>query len=787
MTDPFSAFIVNSFATAVDFVFSAAASSQFAQFVGASVLSLALQPDQPRLTDLRIQTSSYGSPIPRLYGRAVRVTGNVIDKSDLVPVVHKIGLTTPIGVDLGSKYYTYYAHLGILLCDGGMLKADGLKRIFANGRCIFDRDQAGATAGTANFRGVTDAFGWTRNNFTMAHIGTVALYPGSATQGVDPTLSSLYPGEDYPAYRHTCYVVLERFDLSDWGNRVPNLEFELEPLTDNLGDIVSDLASFAGVNVYTNRLTDTVRGYIVAQATSVWGAIEPLAAAFAFDVIATGPRFDAVKRGQYLRTVIPTEDLGARDVKDEPRSTKSVSLSAPSKLPDEVTITYLDATRDYQTNTQRAARTANDSENKVNVNVSLVLTDDEARNIAERTVYEGLTRGREIEFTLSNKYRWLKASDVVGLTVGGVIEPFRLLTMTRSPNGVIACEAVYEDPYLYQGVLIGTGGDNPPDQSASLPGDTVMQPMDAALISTSDDDTGFYTAFAGEGSAWHGAEIYRAPGVGSPLSFELIGGTGPVPAVMADCATTLPSGPTDVWDRVSTLTVTMIGPGTLESATEADVLVLNANLAWVGGTDGEDGEYINFATATAGSPAGTYILSNLLRGRFGTEFAAGAHGSSERLVIADNRIGRMDFGAIDWNQARTYESVSLPLQQGEGVQTVFTNTGEGKRPLSPVHLRGARDASNNLTLSWVRRTRFRPPAVGGGAVPLGEETEAYEVDIMHGSPLTVLRTIAASSAQVTYTAAQQTADGLTPGNPVSFRAYQMSGVYGRGRVASGRV
>jgi len=61
---------------------------------------------------------------------------------------------------------------------------------------------------------------------------------------------------------------------------------------------------------------------------------------------------------------------------------------------------------------------------------------------------------------------------------------------------------------------------------------------------------------------------------------------------------------------------------------------------------------------------------------------------------------------------------------------------------------------------------------------LGEETEAYEVDIYSGAA--VVRTITATTPTISYSAAEQSADGLVPGNPVSLRVYQMSAVRGRG-------
>ena len=66
-------------------------------------------------------------------------------------------------------------------------------------------------------------------------------------------------------------------------------------------------------------------------------------------------------------------------------------------------------------------------------------------------------------------------------------------------------------------------------------------------------------------------------------------------------------------------------------------------------------------------------------------------------------------------------------------------------------------------------------------MPLGEESEAYEVEIMDGAA--VKRTLATTTNSVTYSGAQQTEDWgalLGPGNTLSIRIFQLSALVGRG-------
>jgi hypothetical protein len=115
----------------------------------------------------------------------------------------------------------------------------------------------------------------------------------------------------------------------------------------------------------------------------------------------------------------------------------------------------------------------------------------------------------------------------------------------------------------------------------------------------------------------------------------------------------------------------------------------------------------------------------------------------------------------------------------------FTPEGVGLRPFSVAHVeqpwRFAR-SPGDLTIRWVRRSRsLAADSWGAGDVPLAEESEAYEVEILDGA--TVRRTIEVATTSALYTAAQQTADWgalLGPGDTLAIRIFQLSALIGRG-------
>ena len=218
---------------------------------------------------------------------------------------------------------------------------------------------------------------------------------------------------------------------------------------------------------------------------------------------------------------------------------------------------------------------------------------------------------------------------------------------------------------------------------------------------------------------------------------------------------------------------------TLSSTTVADMVDNYGNLALIGD------ELVCFETATF-LGAGQYQLSgSWLRGIKGT---IQSHVANERFVflgpigtvptipVPTSYIG----DTIDYRVG----SVGLTSAQPE-VKSITFNANKLK-PLSPVMLAGTRNGSNDLTITWVRRDRVYSEWVDNVDLQLSEVTLAFQVDILDSMDV-VVRTIDAATATALYTAAQQTADGLTPGDPVKVRVYQLSQAVGRGAKLEGTI
>ena len=194
---------------------------------------------------------------------------------------------------------------------------------------------------------------------------------------------------------------------------------------------------------------------------------------------------------------------------------------------------------------------------------------------------------------------------------------------------------------------------------------------------------------------------------------------------------------------------------------------------------------IQFQNAELLSPY-RYRLTNLLRGRLGTEHQISAHAAGERFIFLGDGLFGVNAGVEAVGLSRKYKAVSVGSTLNATSAADFIFGGQCLKPYAPVHITGSRDGSNNLDIGWVRRTRVNGGWRDNVDAPLNAESELYDVEIMNGG--TVVRTFSniSTSAQ-TYTALEQTSDFGSPQSAVSVKIYQRSAVVGRGIAGQATV
>jgi hypothetical protein len=199
-------------------------------------------------------------------------------------------------------------------------------------------------------------------------------------------------------------------------------------------------------------------------------------------------------------------------------------------------------------------------------------------------------------------------------------------------------------------------------------------------------------------------------------------------------------------------------------------------------------EVIQFTSAKQNSD-GTWTLSNLLRGRRGTEWACGIHTLSELVIVPQSGFWRNQEPLAILNQPRWYEGVTTGQDPSTQDSIPFEITGQDLKPYAPCHLGGVTDSSGNIIITWTRRTRVGWNSLSQDPVPLSEDYEAYVIDILNlasSSPGGVVRTFSNIGVPtVTYTVAQQIADFGSIQPDVRFNVAQISAQVGPGNFANG--
>lgn len=173
-------------------------------FLAGSLLGQLLFPSNSggggRLTDLKVTSSTYGSPIPIIYGTQ-RIGGNIIWAHPIKE--HKQG---SLGKGLGPTSYTYSWTGAIAVGEGPILD---ITRIWADTKLVYDK--TGETSQT------------TLNKYKLKF----RLYKGSETQMPDSALEALVGADNATAHRGMAYIVFDDIPLQDYGNRIPNFTFEV--------------------------------------------------------------------------------------------------------------------------------------------------------------------------------------------------------------------------------------------------------------------------------------------------------------------------------------------------------------------------------------------------------------------------------------------------------------------------------------------------------------------------------------------------------------------------------
>jgi len=166
-----------------------------------------------------------------------------------------------------------------------------------------------------------------------------------------------------PSYIYACWLAASR---------------QLVPLADIIERRCLKSGLLTAGDLDTSEITQQVRGYKVSSISAIRSSLEPLQAAWPFDVIPHGYQIKFVPRGKTPVATIDVLELGCVEGSQKPGVQITASREMDSQLPRKVLVSYLDVNREYDLNTGPGAERLNtDAVNVLQLELPIVMNADQ--------------------------------------------------------------------------------------------------------------------------------------------------------------------------------------------------------------------------------------------------------------------------------------------------------------------------------------------------------------------------------------------------------------------------
>ncbi|HEX8485390.1 phage tail protein [Sphingomonas sp.] len=642
------------------------------QSVDRAVIGGGARRQGPRLTELAVQTSSYGTQIPKLFG-TMRVAGTVIWATDLIETRSTSGGKG----QAKSTNYAYAANFAVLLSARPIRD---VARIWADGRLL--RGLAGDFKVRTGFR----------------------VHRGREDQAVDPLIASAEGTGATPAHRGAAYVVFEGLELAEFGNRIPSLTFEIVA---DAGAVTSGAVARALADEVIAADDGLTLGGFAAAGGSVRAVLETCAQASGawFAVAGEGLAFRTI--GAATRTIADAGFGGGTGVR---------TVAAPRVAPGAVAVTHYEAARDYQSGLQRARRPGG-GVREDRIEVPAVIDAATAKAVAQAMLARG-----EAERVRRSVAAGLEAIDVVPGTIVAIAgETGRWRVAQATLEGM----AVKLDLVRVVGGAtaspVGASGGRVLAQRDAVAGRTLLAAFETPAL----DDAllgapRLTIVAAGEGAGWRSATLLVSTDEGATWTEA---GSTAAPAAIGTVEQPPPAGSAVLADRVGTLVVRLAHADMLLADADDAALDRGSNLALIGD------ELVQFGMA---EPLGEarWRLSRLLRGRRGTEWAIGTQIAGVRFATIEAGAVRTVDPPAGTRGVRVLASGAGDATPVEA--NVSLDQGSVLPP-AVARMRWEAAGPGEAIVRWVRRSRVGWRWIDGADVPLGEEAELYVVTVATGA------------------------------------------------------
>ena len=587
-----------------------------------------------RLSDFRVQVSHYGAEVPAIYGK-MRVAGTVVWATDLIQ--------SQIGGKAGSSY-GYTVSFAIALSSRTIVS---VKRIWADGRLI--RGAAG--------------------DQKIAY--TLRLRSGDPDQLVDPLMASTQGLAWTPAYRDLGLLIFEDFDLSTFGNRLPQITVEIDAGDGSLSPSLL-LSRLTGVSSTEVENEMRITGF-AAQGDNVGEAIAPLLETFE-------PRLSVKATAWEIQGAAPVHLIPQAELQSVDGSHGNASGSAGemrAEPPTRVSLRYFDPALDYATGEKSARLPGREILRRIEFPGAI--SSDQAKGLAHQRLTTSWAQGHRRTIALPLHRANIGVGDTVMVQDNGG-------TTFRVAEKALVNQRL-QFTLIEQGNMISALRSN----SGAGPNafDEIAAPLKLVVLDGGDSDdvgpAGVYVGVSGGQSPFRAVPL-QVSAAGRSLSCL----SARRPVITGQLIEPLEGGSADLLDKRNSLLVRLDSEQALLSV-EFGALLAGANIAWAGG------EYLQFATAEEIEPR-VFRLSALLRGRRGSGIANLVPSGTEFVMLDTDRLAKIPLANDAVGSEISVEAIAL---DGPPVRNSIIYTANRLKPWAPSHLTWSQSGAA-MELAWVR-------------------------------------------------------------------------------------
>lgn len=650
-----------------------------------------------RLKELAVTGSSYGTPIARQYGK-MRVPGTIVWSTDLQEHRDKQngGKGAPKTVT-----YSYSVSFAVALSSAPI---DGIGRIWADGNLL--RGAAG----------------------DLKSAGTLRVHKGHGHQPRDPLMEAVL-GNECPAFRGCAYAVFEDLDLTDFGNRIPALSFEV--IAGNASRLVEAMLESSEVSADDTTRFPQLGGFSheagsLRDVAQLVDRLHPVAPVVGGDGMMLGAA------SANSSTPIALSDTAAWDDGDFGRQEGMTSARSSSRSNAFASLRYYDPARECQPGLQHADNSGGST------------TTFQFPGVLSASDALGLAREANGRAAVSRERLLCRCAELDPHIQPGslVIAPGRpglwqVAGWEWRERGVELDLIRHRSGFGQHGEADAGSGCMPPDRAASTTELRVFEtPWDG--LGSSAQRQIFAAASAATGR-WSGASLH-ADRNGALIALDQ---SATERAVTGSLTKDLGPSSAMRFESGAILHVQLLdedaelSPSTLAGLAQGDNRLLIGS------------ELIQFLSAEPVG-GGRWALAGLLRGRGGTEIeAASGHEFGTAVTLLDERL--IPLGSNPLAQAES-RFAAIGLWDSEPAIAQLENANASLRPPAPVHCRMETAADGSISFCWRRRARGQWLWLNGVAQPLIEESEQYRVG--YGPVAAPLATWLVSTPDITLSAAE---------------------------------